>query len=256
MRWLLVTARHIFVLVFLAALCFAGNASAEVKFIKGQLGMSPTVRDYPHILIYGKITDADVSSVKAFAPLVTSSAVNMGLLVFLNSPGGDVVASIRIGTFLRDAKAITWIWPGDTCNSACVFLVAAGVKRVVSAPLGLHRPTFESAMFAKLSAKDAEKLYGDLIVRSREYFRDMGIEDKLFSDMLRVPSQKLRMVDQAYAQEVKLFGDDPAHEEWERARDIQKYGLEHVKQWDLLLDCLNSGNSYDVCKEHDPRPSK
>jgi len=223
-----------------------------------QPGRDLHIREFPHILISGQISAADLKNVQALMPQLQAAEPSIGNLVFLNSPGGNVIAAMKIGSFLRAMKAHTAVDSGDGCSSACIFVLAGGVERsaFTGSRLGLHRPSFDSALFAKLTSQDADMLYTDLTIRCREYFRDMGIDDKLFSDMLRVPSQKILVVDTDYAENVRLHGTDPAYEEWTRARDIQKHGPAYVKQWDLRLECLNSGNNYQLCNERFPFPSQ
>lgn len=77
--------------------------------------------------------------------------------------------------------------------------------------------------------------------------KEMGISDRVFSDMLKVPSQNVRFVDRAYAKEQGLVGTDPAWEEWSRALQARSKGEVGVKAWDRLLDCYNSGRAQSEC---------
>lgn len=77
--------------------------------------------------------------------------------------------------------------------------------------------------------------------------KEMGISDKVFTDMLRIPSQKVRMVDRDYAKEHGLVGTDPGFEEWWRARKIRNEGEARVKAYDQLGDCYNSNVPHLEC---------
>lgn len=254
--------KHVLRLAMVAILVLSGNAVADVRLVEGKvfnLQQSGNIRDFPHLLIYGRISASDLDKVQSLMPQLQSRnrpGPSFGNLVFLNSLGGDVLAAMRIGNFLRGLQAKTAVDNGDSCSSACIFVLAGGVDRMVfeGSRLGIHRPAFEQVLFAKLNAQEAAKLYTALADRARQYFRDMGIGDKLFPDMLRVPSQELRWVDTAYAEEVNLRGRDPAYEEWTRAREVEKRGAAYMRQMDLLLECMNSGNNLQLCKDRFPLP--
>jgi len=229
------------------------QAFAEVRFIGGSIlpfGKS-YIRDYAHIEVVGQITDKDIaqlhSSIEQYYRHKYERFVN--LLVFLNSSGGDVRTAIGIGKQLRERGALVYVDKYDECSSACVFVLAGGVKRTVipGAVLGLHRPYFEKDLFAGLSAAKASKLYNSLIEICRNYLSDMGIRDVLFSDILAIPSHKVRYVDTEYAKTVGLHGTDPAYEEWERAKTERKIGKEKMRLRDLYLECINSGVEDTIC---------
>ena len=60
-----------------------------------------------------------------------------GLIVLLNSPGGDGQSAMQIGCILRNAKA--QIFVTGQCESACVFILASGVVRAApSGSVGVH----------------------------------------------------------------------------------------------------------------------
>lgn len=106
-----------------------------------------------------------------------------------------------------------------SCSSSCVFLLAGGVIRNVflNGQIGLHRPRFEYEPYATLSKDEAKMAYDKLVQRCVEYMKEMGIGGEVFSDMLRIPSHKVRFVAREYAEEHGLVGVDPGWEEWSRA---------------------------------------
>ena len=60
-----------------------------------------------------------------------------GLIVLLNSPGGDGEAAMKIGRLLRSKKAQVFVI--GRCESACVFVMAGGVVRAANADtVGIH----------------------------------------------------------------------------------------------------------------------
>lgn len=60
-----------------------------------------------------------------------------GLIVLLNSSGGDGEAAMKIGKLLRSKKAQVFVI--GQCESACVFVMAGGVVRAAnSGTVGIH----------------------------------------------------------------------------------------------------------------------
>jgi hypothetical protein len=63
------------------------------------------------------------------------------LLLFLNSEGGDITTAIEIGRLVRrwqDSHVVVAL--DSKCFSACVFVLAVGLNRVVHGKVGIHRP--------------------------------------------------------------------------------------------------------------------
>lgn len=241
----------------LCSLLLAIPALADLRFVdEASREKKPTfhMSDFAHVQLFGKITEDDA---KALVPLIYRvkqrstfrSADEQGRVqVILNSPGGSVLAAMRIGELLRANDATVWV--NGQCSSACIFVLAGGVERYLlnESQIGLHRPFFEQKFFAGLSSQEAQRRYGELVARSKSYLRSMGITDTLFEDMLRVPSQKIQFVDRKYAEEVRLLGNDPAYEEWTRAKSLKKLGPARLKARDDFLACVNSGDSHEKCK--------
>src|ERR1700690_3126536 len=89
--------------------------------------------------ISGEITRSDVVTVRRILDGLGSQ--NSQILIFsIDSPGGDVLAAIDIGRLMRKSHATVAINNNDKCYSACVFVLAVAVDRVVGGAVGIHRP--------------------------------------------------------------------------------------------------------------------
>jgi hypothetical protein len=250
----------IFLVNVIVALALSIHAGADIRIVKGipnAGSKNGTMKNFGHIEIYGTITQSDLKNLPLLIEKYHKEGKEMIMrfatpLIFLNSAGGDVLAAIEIGKILREKTAWVNVDSNDQCSSACVYILASGVKRAVypGASIGLHRPYFEKQIFAGLNSSEASKLYSSLIEKSRKYFSDMGISNMLFDDMLKIPSQKVKIVGQDYAISVGLHGDDPAYQEWERAKQEKEYSPEKMRLMDEILECLNSGRGQDYCKEN------
>jgi len=222
------------------------------------------LQDKVRLKIFGEIRPEDAKHLPALIKRAQEKsdrgpASEMGMLwVSLDSTGGNVFAAMEIGRLLRAASAHILVDQNAECSSACIFVLAGGADRrwvLRGARLGLHRPVFEQALFARLSPQEAQKLYNSMSERCRQYLDKMGMADDLFRKMLRIPSQRVEYIDQKYAESVGLIGEDPAFAEWSRAKDIERLGKEKVRQRDNLLDCLNAGVGEDACfKRFGPWP--
>lgn len=235
-----------------------GGALADVRYVPPSgRAQAQNVSDFGYVEIYGKVTREDAKKLPALlkTAIQQSGARSNGgdpiVFVFLDSKGGELVSAMAIGRLLRDVAARTWVTENSECSSACIFILASGVERNVSpgARLGIHRPYFESDYFAGLTAKEAQTRYSALAKTSRLFLREMGMADRLFDDMLKIPSQKGRYLDSSYAEQVGLDGMDPAYDEWERARASQRLGADNLRKLDEVINCINSGGELEKCRE-------
>lgn len=222
---------------------------------RASLDTARDLRDSKHIAIYGVITK---EAVKELASALRSAAKNpIGwnqsgdpvLFVFLDSPGGDVASAIAMGRMLRAVGADVWIAKNSECSSACVLIFAGGVTRMAVAPfrLGLHRPHFDPTEFSGLSHQAAQTAYNALGTAVRQYLREMGISDRTYEMMLRVSSTDISYIDAETAEELGLIGEDPAYQEWQRARESGKPGQEFLKRLERHANCQESGRPVKEC---------
>lgn len=206
------------------------------------------------ISIFGTIEQQTVAEFARAAadPDVLKSQKMIGPFVRLNSPGGSVPDAMAIGEMIRKAGFFTEVLENDDCSSACVLVLAAGVKRIVAGHIGIHRPHFDESLFARLSEEEARKKYEQMAEGVRQYLAKMGMSDGLYNAMLRVPSDSLEDLSIAEIKSFGLEGEDPAWAEWDRARLIQSEGKEQyeVNQlfFKLVEACSNRpGRDPDKC---------
>lgn len=132
-------------------------------------------------------------------------------VVFLDSPGGRVIASMEFGTLLRKigaAAVVARVYPDGQggsvitnaqCFSACVYALIGAKKRVIPAAsqIGIHR------MFVYDDNADAS---GTTILRHRrfdngnmrsfleDYSSEMGVSPALIEAAEAVPSSRLKIL--------------------------------------------------------------
>lgn len=253
----------------LAAIAVAAGLALQPQLVMAQPNNPSTIRFVParapigsgrlidgaHVEVKGVIAaDSPKELARALAQArKQADSFSLGgqpvIRVFLNSPGGDVVAAIAMGRLLRLHAADVWVDQGHTCASACILILAGGVDRWAVSPfrLGIHRPRFDQVLFAGLSYEESQKRYAALANGVRRYLAEMGIGDELYQAMMRIPSNELRYLDQSVAERTALLGKDPAHEEWERARAVERHGSDFIERLDAYVKCVNDGGTDNEC---------
>ena len=95
---------------------------------------------YPSILtVRGEFTHDDTTK---FAKHVLENNVHT---VEFDSTGGNLVASIKIGKFIREQTLNTAVTNNNSCVSACAYAFMGGIKRSLSTDsnFAMHRPYFD-----------------------------------------------------------------------------------------------------------------
>jgi hypothetical protein len=138
-----------------------------------------------------------------------------GLLVLLNSPGGDGDAAMAIGHLLRQKKAHTFVT--GRCESACVFILASGVARAArSRTVGVHagRLTISDPQGKVLKEVDATRSLNDSFKLTsfnsdiRNYFAEMGIEHGLLDVILAHQTKQTYQLSEQEMKQYRLIGFD------------------------------------------------
>ncbi len=120
-----------FALAFLAC-CFALNQVARGAEIKAT--PIPGLLDTAMITLSGEIESSDAEQFRA------AVATYPKAIVAFQSPGGDLIAGIEIGTQIRLRNYMTLVPTGVQCASACALAWLGGTKRLMGsgALIGFH----------------------------------------------------------------------------------------------------------------------
>lgn len=176
----------IFGIVFVLIASFLGS----VRSASADSGQPTTASNVVVVTITGRITKKTLESVRASSPRSNADPIPAGLIVLLDSSGGDGVAAMEVGRILRLANA--HIFVTGQCSSACMFILASGVVRGAPAySVGIHRGritvTDESGKILKeVNASENPKAAAALTKFEREaegYFAEMGMSPSLFQAM-------------------------------------------------------------------------
>jgi hypothetical protein len=146
------------------------------------------------------------------------------LPVRISSEGGDVAESIAMGKLIRDNKLRTIVPQGASCNSACVFIFAGGVRRFPMGEIGIHRPYFanlDPSHNVNRVRVEREKINSMI----REYLLYVDIPLSLLDAMLSTPPEKIKYLGDSELDFYRLSGTDPSFEEYRVAQQANFYGL-------------------------------
>ena len=140
--------------------------------------------------IKGQISKKVLASIQGSISNVVGDPIPAGLIVLLDSPGGDGIAAMKIGEILRANKAHVFVT--GQCASACIFVLASGVVRGAPAyTVGIHRgritKTDENAKILEevdiKSNPQAKALLERFEKAVPVYFSQMGMPPELFQAM-------------------------------------------------------------------------
>lgn len=137
--------------------------------------------------------------------------------IILNSHGGDADAAMEIGRTIRSHEVFNLI-PGGVktkvaeaydaaCLSACVVIFAAGYRRDLEfnidqsgqlpSRLGIHGPGHYDDKTKRYDTSASNTQIQRVSHALKDYFSDIGIDERLVDDMFSVPFDDIRLLDEA-----------------------------------------------------------
>lgn len=111
--------------------------------------------------------------------------------VTLNSPGGSVADALALGRAVRDIGADTRLGDSAGCYSACPYIFAGGLTRVIAADaqLGVHQHSFgESTILpAFLAVEDIQRGQAEVL----DHLAEMGIDLRIMGPAMATPANEI-----------------------------------------------------------------
>jgi hypothetical protein len=162
----------------------------------------------PHVIVADGVIGTDTP--QAFVDFLSADRSDASLrrVVFFNSRGGNVVASMVFGHILRKLRIAAAIgrFEGDSagpyageCLSACVYAMMGAVKRVVppGSEVALHRMSIvetESGPWG--GATPVTRSFADppMVATLKRYARRMGVNPALVGAAEALPPDTLRVL--------------------------------------------------------------
>lgn len=119
-------------------------------------------------------------------------------IVLLDSIGGSAPEAIRMGRLLRETGFDAVVPSTGLCQGSCIYLLAAGHRKTVNGPVGLHRPHHPSGESALARSLHRHERYSPAA-----YFREMQVSSRLAEEMQRIEPHRMKVLT---TQELAGFG--------------------------------------------------
>jgi hypothetical protein len=145
----------------------------------------------PEVVVAQGVIEEDTP--QAFVDFEKQAALSPGSVIYLDSPGGNVVASMELGTVFRAMHAEAVV--SGQCFSACVYALMGASRRVVSSGsrIGLHRMSIVQAGEGPDAGRRslADPYLVALVAR---YAAQMGVDPALIRRAESLPPGVLRIL--------------------------------------------------------------
>lgn len=204
------TRSTIFCSVFICFVIFLAGISPA----RADMGERPAATTSVVVMtISGRISKKTLETVRANAPKPKGDPIPAGLIVLLDSSGGDGMVAMEIGRMLRAAKA--HIFVTGQCSSACMFILASGVVRGAPAyTVGIHRGRItvtdnEGKILKEVNASQNPKAAAALMKFERDaegYFAEMGMSPQLFVAMQAHTQKGVYRLSHSQIEQYRLVG--------------------------------------------------
>lgn len=224
-------------IVFLFAIICLPSFAADVR-----VPMYSPTRSMGGIMIEGEIVDGDYAKFEKLVMQIFNPGV-----VWLASPGGDLVEAMKIGRLVRELKLSVWAPPKSgplfpmvdskknaVCASACFFIYAAGVERKGEI-LGVHRPYMSATAYRRMGLDEAALRQSVVMKVSGDYLKEMGISSNLVERMNGIDSEKIVWLTETETS--ALAGFIPEYTEWFKANCPPVIGRDGNLDQERMIEC-------------------
>lgn len=205
--------------------------------------------------ISGAIKPDLIDKVRDAIAKTSGDPLPAGLIVHLNSPGGDGLAALEIGRLLRQAHAHVFV--SDKCSSACVFIFMGGVVRQASPhSLGIHQARITKTHKTTKKREDVDTSKDprarDLWVKGNlefsAYRQEMGISDAFEKKMNDTPYETMHWLSPEEAVSLGLIGIEA---QYLRERQEYLYSRFRVTREELIT---NTSRVLENCASEVKKP--
>ena len=184
--------------------------SGPMEFHLARVEEGGCARDCPQIIVAEGVIEEDTP--QAFIDFVKQAAEQPGArgVVLLSSPGGRVVASMKLGAALRKMRAAVIVARSShedgrdlavsgQCMSACVYAMMGGSRRVVppESRVGIHRmSSHENSTPQGRSRPLAGPSYAsdDMVDALASYAAQMGVSPTVIRSAERISPEEIHIV--------------------------------------------------------------
>ena len=216
--------------------------------------------------------EIDEDSAGRLAQLARENHIPPGSMIFLNSPGGNLLAGMKLGSLIRSLGFLTYIGaqgteieassgggklfknkPG-TCVSACALAFLGGSFRYLSKGVyGVHR--FYAGAGDSLDSDDAQIISAVIL----QYIRDMGVDEALFAEMTQAGKNEMRILPESRLVALGVVNNGVGKTSWtiETAGNEGLYLKGHratvYGEQKLLINCARKNHRLIIWAIFDPK---
>jgi hypothetical protein len=206
------------------------TAYAEPAIIEGKVSCFAIYKNNLCDLIIELTGEITATSTERIQSILDASKTRTNWLlkqVVIDSPGGNVDASMAIGKLLRENRFSITVPKGGQCASACVLIFAGAVRRTAFGKIGIHRPYFNRGVNSvPVSPEKVQGGYAEMLNGMRAFLRAMNVSEGLADDMLKVAPAEIRYLNQEDLNNYGLSFVDPVEQETIDLEDARKLGLD------------------------------
>jgi hypothetical protein len=186
----------------------AQERGAPMSFHVASLESHECRRHCPEVIVADGVIEADTP--QAFVDFLKAGSANSKLrrIVFFNSRGGNVVASMVFGHILRDLRIAGVVGrfeaggdPGPyvgECLSACVYALMGAVRRIAppGSEVGLHRMSIIESESGFLGSMHVTRSFADppMVAVLGRYARRMGVDPALVRTAESLPPDTVHVL--------------------------------------------------------------
>lgn len=138
--------------------------------------------------ITGEIKRGDYDRFRQAA--LTKENIYTWNVVYLDSPGGDVIDALKFANLFEQSFVVTKVYPDAKCYSACFLMWAGGVNRILTlrGELGVHRISLREFT---ADIKKSKNLISPLASDVGKYLVELGIPRALVDRMNETPASSI-----------------------------------------------------------------
>jgi hypothetical protein len=186
----------------------AQERGASMSFHVAPLQSRECGRHCPDVIVADGVIEADTP--QAFVDFLKSGSADSKLrrIVFFNSRGGNVVASMVFGHILRDLRVAGIVGRFETggdpgpyvgeCLSACVYALMGAVRRIAppGSEVGLHRMSIIESESGFLGSVHLTRSFADppMVAVLGHYARRMGVDPALVRTAESLPPDTVHVL--------------------------------------------------------------
>ena len=245
-------------ILFLLFIFFSQNChSLEITTDNNKNNDPPFVCSF---YLDGEIVKGDTNKfsdgLKKYNAFFKNKACGIKKIVYLNSEGGDLEESLKLGRFIRKNEIQTNVTNSSKCLSSCVFVLAGGVQRYIdtnqystlsNVRIGIHRPYFLD-LNSNTSISDITNMRNKMRNIIISYLQEMDINTNLYDDMLSIEPNDMKILSKEELQRYRLSIDDANYDELKVAKNAKFFNIyssEYRKRKSLIDSQCPSSNIDD-----------